>query len=98
MNNTQPRRGNQRRHTALTRAATDIWRQPAPLPDLEPVSPTIDATALLRSLGDPPLTGTSDVALQFAIVIERTAALAAALALSADLLAGEGSSRPGERR
>lgn len=88
MSRTPPRQGNQRRRSNATRAATDIWIQPVPLPDLEPVSPAIDATALLQSLGDPPFSGTTDVALQFAIVIERTAALAAALALSADLLAG----------
>ena len=91
MNRPAQRSGNQRRRAPATRAAADIWHQPASLPDLEPVSPTTDPTALLRSLGDPPLVGTSDVALQFAIVIERTAALAAALAISADLLAGEAS-------
>ena len=88
MSRTPPRPGNQRRRSPGTRGATDIWVQPLPLPDLEPVAPAIDATALLQSLGDPPFSGTTDVALQFAIVIERTAALAAALALSADLLAG----------
>ena len=88
MKRATPRHGNQHRRAAATPAAADIWHQPAPLPDLEPVSPTSDATALLRSLGDPPFTGTTDVGVQFAIVIERTAALAAALALSADLLAG----------
>jgi hypothetical protein len=92
MNRARPRHGNQRRPAGATHAAADIWHQPAPLPDLEPVSPTIDATALLRSLGDPPFTGTTDVGFQFAIVIERTAALAAALAFSPDLLAGEWSS------
>jgi hypothetical protein len=86
VNRKPPRRGNKRR-TATTHAAADIWNQPPPLPELEPLLPTRDATALVRSLGDPPLTGTTDVALHFAIVIERTAALAAALALSADLLA-----------
>ena len=88
MSRNPPRQGNQRRRSPGTRVATDIWVQPLPLPDLEPVAPAIDATALLQSLGDPPFSGTTDVALQFAIVIERTAALAAALALSADLLAG----------
>ncbi len=87
MNRTPSRQGNQRRRPATKRAATDIWRLPEPLPDLEPVVPTSDATALIRSLGDPPLSASSDVALQFAIVIERTAAIAAALALSAELLA-----------
>ena len=89
MNRPAQRSGNQRRRAPGTRAAVDIWQQPAPLPELEPVAPTTDPTALLRSLGDPPIVGTTDVALQFAIVIERTAALAAALAISADLLAGE---------
>jgi hypothetical protein len=89
MNRTPPRHGNQRRRATATRAVTGIWHEAAPLPDLEPVSPASDATALLRSLGDPPLAGTTDISLHFAIVIERTAALAAALALSADLLAGE---------
>ena len=91
MSRTPPRHSNQRRRAPTTRGATDVWQQPAPLPDLEPVSPTSDATALLRSLGDLPLAGTTDVALHFAIVVERTAALAAALAISADLLAGEDS-------
>ena len=92
MNRATPRHGNQRRRAAATPAVIDIWRQPAPLPDLEPVSPTIDATALLRSLGDPPFTGTTDIGIQFAIVVERTAALAAALAFHPDLQAGEWSS------
>jgi hypothetical protein len=86
MNRTPPRHGNQRRRAAATRAVIDIWHEPAPLPDLKPVSPASDPTALLRSLGEPPFTGTTDVALRFAIVIERAAALASALALSADLL------------
>ena len=87
MNRTPPRHGNQRRRATGTRAVPGIWQEATPLPDLEPVSPASDATALLRSLGDPPLAGTTDISLHFAIVIERAAALAAALALSADLLA-----------
>ena len=87
MNRTPPRHGNQRRRATGTRAVPGIWQEATPLPDLEPVTPASDATALLRSLGDPPLAGTTDISLHFAIVIERTAALAAALALSADLLA-----------
>ena len=35
--------------------AYDVWQAPPALPDLKPVSPTTDPTALLRSLGDPPL-------------------------------------------
>jgi hypothetical protein len=75
------------RRRARTTRVIDIWHQPAPLPEMERVSPPTDVTALLRSLGDPPLAGTTDAAIHFAIVIERAAALAAALALSADLLA-----------
>jgi len=75
------------RRRATTTRVIDIWHQPGPLPEMEHVSPPADVTALIRSLGDPPLTGTTDVVLHFAIVIERAAALAAALAFSADLLA-----------
>ncbi|HZB42953.1 MAG TPA: hypothetical protein VE487_18410, partial [Ilumatobacter sp.] len=75
-----------RRRASATRAATDIWYEPAPLPCPDRVAPASDPTALLRSLGEPPFTGTTDVALRLAIVIERAAALASALALSADLL------------
>jgi len=42
---------------------------------------------LLRSLGEPPLAGGSDVVLQLATVVERTAFVAAAIALSAGFLA-----------
>jgi hypothetical protein len=87
MSRTPPRHGNQRRRASATRPASDIWHEPAPLPELEPVAPATDPTALLRSLGEPPFAGTTDVALHFAIVIERAAALASGLALSADLLA-----------
>jgi hypothetical protein len=87
MSRTPPRHRNQRGRTSATRATNDIWREAAPLPDLEPVASATDPTALLRSLGEPPFTGTTDVALHFAIVIERAAALASGLALSAGLLA-----------
>ena len=49
-------------------------------------SPTPDdVTALLHSLGDPPIAGGESLARYFAAVVERTAALAAALAMSAEL-------------
>lgn len=66
----------------------DLWHPvPAP-PDAEPIVPATEPTALLRSLGDPPLPASSVAANHYvATVIERAAALASALAASADLLA-----------
>lgn len=66
----------------------DIWRPVPALPDPEPIEPATDPTALLRSLGDPPLPVSSVIAGHYLnTVIERAAALASALAASADLLA-----------
>jgi hypothetical protein len=69
----------------------DMWRPVAPLPDPAPIVPTRDPTAMLRSLGDPPLSGKAVVAGHYvSTVIERAAMLASALAASADLLATPG--------
>ena len=58
------------------------------LPAAEPITPAADPTALLRSLGDPPLQGQGQVAEHYiAAVIERAAMLATALAASAGLRA-----------
>jgi len=85
----QPRRKRPaQRRTAHVKQNTpvDIWRIPGPLPDVEPISIPDDVGALLRSLGDPPLVGGVIASHYFTAVIERTADVAAALALSADLL------------
>ncbi len=84
-----PRRGNgQGRRPAQKRpAAIDVWSKPGPLPDFEPIAVPSEAGALLRSLGDPPLLKASAATRHFTIVIQRAAVIAAALALSADLLA-----------
>ncbi len=67
----------------------DIWRPVAPLPDPAPIVPATDPTALLRSLGDPPLHSISVVAGHYlAAVLARAAGLATGLAASADLLGG----------
>jgi hypothetical protein len=68
--------------------APDLWRSvPAP-PAPEPIHALHDPTALLRSLGDPPLQGQSVVAQHYLkAVIERAAGLATALAATAGLLA-----------
>lgn len=81
------RTGTQRRRQPAKRTPTDIWRDPGPLPDVEPVVPSNDPTALVRSLGEPPLANAEAVLLQYATVIERSASIAAALALSAGVLA-----------
>jgi hypothetical protein len=65
----------------------DMWRPVPELPEPEPITPIDDPTALLRSLGDPPLSGNALVAGHYlATVVERAAVLATALAASADLL------------
>ena len=78
--NAQPRRP--------TSAAAEFWRSgpdPGPGPP-EPVVPAADPTALVRSLGDPPLLGQSSVTGHYvAEVVERAARLATALATAAGL-------------
>ena len=65
-----------------------LWRPVPQLSELLPIIPAADPTALLRSLGDPPLQGQGAVAEHYlAAVIERAAGLATALAASAGLLA-----------
>jgi hypothetical protein len=81
------RRNNQGRRPPPKRPApVDIWRIPGPLPDIEPITVAPEAGALLRSLGDPPMFDGATAARVFTAVIERAAVIAAALALSADLL------------
>jgi hypothetical protein len=66
----------------------DLWRPVPQLADPEPIVPAPDPTALLRSLGDPPLQGQGAVAEHYlAAVVERAAGLATALAVAAGLLA-----------
>jgi hypothetical protein len=66
----------------------ELWRPVPPLPEPELIVPVDDPTALLRSLGDPPLPGNSVAAGHYlASVIERAATLATGLAATADLLA-----------
>lgn len=65
----------------------DLWRPVPILPDPAPIRPSNDPTAVLRSLGDPPLPGQGAVAEHYlAAVVERAAGLATALAASAGLL------------
>jgi hypothetical protein len=68
--------------------SNDLWRAVPQLPDPEPIAPVPDPTALVRSLGEPPLPGQGALAGHvLSAVVERAAGLATALAATADLLA-----------
>ena len=84
-----PRGRNQRkRRPAPNRdQQADLWRSVPEPAAAEPIVPTAEPTALLASLGPPPLQSHAALAGQYlAAVIERSAALANALAASAELL------------
>ena len=83
------RRRSQRRRKAQSRPV-DLWQPVAPLAAPEPIAPAPEPTALVRSLGAPPLPARGTVAEHYvAAVVERAAGLATALAASAGLLAPE---------
>src|SRR3954469_23223198 len=81
-NNSNNRRPQQRRPAPI-----DVWSNPGALPEIEPIAVAPEVGAVLRSLGDPPMVNGSVAAKYFTDVVERAAAIAAALALSADVLA-----------
>lgn len=84
----QSRSRSRRRRGGNKAKRADLWRPVPQLADPAPIVPAPDPTALLRSLGDPPLQGQAQVAEHYlAAVVERAAGLATALALSAGLLA-----------
>jgi hypothetical protein len=91
MSNARRRRPQQQQHRPPERThearPVDIWRPVPPLADPEPILVAGDPTAMLRSLGDPPLPGVGVVAGHYiAAVTTRAAGLAASAAASADLL------------
>jgi hypothetical protein len=66
----------------------DLWRPVPPLAPPAPITPAGDPTALVRSLGDPPLPGSGAGAeIAIAAVVDRAAGLATALAATGGLLA-----------
>ncbi len=87
--NGQRRRSGQRSGGGRQAQRADIWRDPEPLPELEKIAVSRDATALLRSLGEPPMNGAIEAGYTFGAVIERAAGIATALAFSAGLLADQ---------
>ncbi len=65
----------------------EFWRAAPEPPEPPDIVPADDPTALLRSMGPPPLPGQQNVALPYLeAVVQRAAILATALAASADLL------------
>ena len=86
--NGQRRRSGSRNGSRQAQKA-DIWRDTEDLPDLEKIAVSRDATALLRSLGEPPMNGAIEAGYTFGAVVERAAGIATALAFSAGLLADQ---------
>ncbi len=81
------RRRKQGGNAAAKPRQADLWQPVPALPDPEPITPATDPRVLLRSLGDPPLSGQGAVAEHYmGAVIDRAAALATALAAAAGLL------------
>jgi hypothetical protein len=80
----QPKRG---RRQGRKPEPVDLWRPVPPLPEPDPIAPAGDPTALLRSLGEPPLQGSGARAeITIATVVDRAAGLATALAAAGGLL------------
>ena len=77
-----------RRSGSKAKAASgDVWRPVPRVPVPEPIVPASRPSAMLRSLGDPPLQGQGQVAEHYlAAVVERAAGLASALAAAGGLL------------
>ncbi len=90
-----PRRNSKRpasrpgRSETAQRRPGDFWRAAPKLDVAAPVRPAADPTALLRSLGSPPLAGQADAGRYLAAVVDRAAGLATALAVQADILADD---------
>ncbi|MEN9824154.1 MAG: hypothetical protein RLZ04_2580 [Actinomycetota bacterium] len=68
-------------------ARDDIWRAHPPVPEVEPIHEPREVGALLKSLGEPPLHNGAAAQLFFTNAVERSAAVALALTLAADVLA-----------
>ena len=81
-------RGKSNRSSSNRPAQRDFWGYSLPVPDpVARIRPSDDPTALIRSLGDPPLRGHGTVAQHyFKAVYERSASVATALAGASDLL------------
>lgn len=82
------RRKNSRRRGGKKLKPAELWKPVPQLPDPEPISPAVDPTMIVRSLGDPPLHGQGQQAThEVHRVLVRASMLAGALADVAGLLA-----------
>ncbi len=82
-------RGGQRRKSKRSggqQHKPDLWRESPTLPEVEPIAVPHEVGAMLRSLGDPPMNNGAAAGRFFSVVVERAAAVAVALAVSADVL------------
>lgn len=84
-------RARSRSRKSKAKQQRSFWGEPVATDRVEaPVKITDDPTAVIRSLGPPPLSGHETVAEHyFEAVYERSVGLASALAAAADLLDGE---------
>lgn len=86
-----PRRRSNRRRGGNNKAnrtapPAEFWRSAPEPPEPPDISPAEDPTALLRSMGPPPLPGQRDALMQLCRVVQEAQKPAKALAASADLL------------
>ena len=88
MNQQRNVRSSQRRRSGAGNrpAPVDLWTAPGDLPEVEPIPIPHDVSAMLRSLGDPPLYNSGNAAKAFGAVAERSAQVALALASIANVL------------
>ena len=85
-----PARRGRRPRSQQGNAPRGLWSHAPKLPDADPITPATNPTALIESLGPPPLVNQSIRAEHhFAAVVERAVAVATALAASAGVLAEE---------
>jgi hypothetical protein len=85
--NGQQGRKRRRGRGSARRRKPDLWRDVPALDEAPPIVPTADPTALLRSLGPPPLQRPAGLADYYlATVVSRAAGVAAALAATAGVL------------
>ena len=67
----------------------DVWRLPGELPEFEPITPPADVGAMLRSLGDPPMAGSTAAGHYFDAVAQRAANMARIVAIAAEAFSDE---------
>lgn len=83
----QVQRGTQRRkQQGRGNRPVELWRVPPELPELEPIEIPNDPSAMIRSLGDPPMNAAVQAGGYFAMVVDRVSGIARALAMSVDML------------